>query len=196
MNAIRTIGLSFVFAGLSVLAVGAETTDPKDAMDAKETRENKGASQTKPVLSQVPPLSPRFKQVRDKITTLFEHRNEPPTPPDPRTNPFRPPGAAVVAAPPSTAPAASSDFPLSPAAEPEPPGSDFTRLQESVAALKFGGTLERGGHLYLMINGKPYKDNEVVQAQLQGETVYLRLRQISRTSVTVVLNDAELTKKF
>ena len=47
-----------------------------------------------------------------------------------------------------------------------------------------------------MINGKPYKDNEVVQAQVQGETIYLRLRQISRRGVTVVLNEAEMTLKF
>ena len=56
--------------------------------------------------------------------------------------------------------------------------------------------LQRGGDLYLMINGKPYKDNEVVQAQVQGETIYLRLRQISRRGVTVVLNEAEMTLKF
>jgi len=49
---------------------------------------------------------------------------------------------------------------------------------------------------YLMINGKPYKDNEVVQVQMQGEMVYLRLKQISRRGVTVVLNEAEMTLKF
>jgi hypothetical protein len=31
---------------------------------------------------------------------------------------------------------------------------------------------------------------------VQGEPVYMRVRQVSRRSVTVVLNEAEMTLKF
>ena len=36
----------------------------------------------------------------------------------------------------------------------------------------------------------------MLQTQIQGEPVYMRVRQVSRHSVTVVLNDAEMTLKF
>jgi hypothetical protein len=81
-------------------------------------------------------------------------------------------------------------------AEPSEASSDLTRLQESVATLKVGGTLERDGKLYLLINGKQYKDNDVIPTQVRGESVYLRVRSISRRGMTVALNDAEMTLRF
>jgi hypothetical protein len=74
--------------------------------------------------------------------------------------------------------------------------TDLARLQEAVATLKVSGTFEKDGRLYLVINAKPYKDNDVIQTQVQGEPVYMRVRQVSRRSVTVVLNEAEMTLKF
>ncbi|MSU66364.1 MAG: hypothetical protein EXS38_09750 [Opitutus sp.] len=51
-----------------------------------------------------PPLSPRFKQVRDRIDALFQRRNDTPPPPDARMNPFRAPRVVVdVPAPPGVA---------------------------------------------------------------------------------------------
>ena len=52
------------------------------------------------------------------------------------------------------------------------------------------------GRSYLVINAKPYKENDVIQSQVQGESVYLRIRQITRDSVTLLLNEAETTLKF
>ena len=139
-----------------------------------------------------PPLSPRFKQVRERIGALYQNRSETPPPPDPRYNPFRPPGVAIQSAPvlpASVEPALGEPVPVASA-------TDLARLQEAVATLKVSGTFEKDGRLYLVINAKPYKDNDVNQTQVQGEPVYMRVRQVSRRSVTVVLNEAEMTLKF
>jgi hypothetical protein len=136
------------------------------------------------------PIAPRFKQVRDRIDALFGHRNETPPAPDLRTNPFRVPGAPVPAAsvasreegaPAPTAPAAVEDLSL---------------LQESAATLRVSGVFEIGGRSHLVINARPYKEGDVVQTQVKGEAVYLRVREISKRSVTLELNEAELTLKF
>jgi hypothetical protein len=115
-----------------------------------------------------------------------------PPPPDPRYNPFRPPGVAIQSAPvlpASVEPALGEPVPVASA-------TDLARLQGAVATLKVSGTFEKDGRLYLVINAKPYKDNDVIQTQVQGEPVYMRVRQVSRRSVTVVLNEAEMTLKF
>lgn len=133
------------------------------------------------------PLNPRFKQVREEIDALFQHRNQPPAPPDPRVNPFRPAGAAPVAATPAAKPAGATPAPLS---------SDVALLQQAVATLKVGGYIEIAGRAHLVINTKPYRVGEVVQTKVQGESVFLRVRKISRNNVTLGLNAAELTLKF
>lgn len=138
-----------------------------------------------------PPLSPRFKQVRERISGLYQNRNETPPPPDPRYNPFRPPGMAIPVPVPSAGVEPVAGEPVLVAS-----ATDLARLQEAVATLKVSGTFEKDGRLYLVINAKPYKDNDVIQTQVQGEPVYMRVRQVSRRSVTVVLNDAEMTLKF
>ena len=140
-----------------------------------------------------PPLSPRFKQVRERIDVLFQNRNETPPPPNPRLNPFRPPGLPVSNPDPAQL---SPDLGLSLTPAPVIPASDLARLQEGVATLKVSGTFEKDGRLYLVINAKPYKNNDVIQTQVQGEPVYMRVREISRRSVTVALNDAEMTLRF
>ncbi len=142
-------------------------------------------------LPPAPVISPRFKQVRERIDALFSNRNDTPAAPDLRFNPFRSPGA-VVEPRPTVAPESSA------ASEPLPVASatDLARLQQAVATLKVSGTFEKDSRLFLVINAKPYKDNDVLQTQVQGEPVYMRVRQVSRHSVTVVLNEAEMTLKF
>jgi hypothetical protein len=144
-------------------------------------------------LPPVPVVSPRFKQVRERIDALFSNRNETPAPPDPRHNPFRSPGT-VIEARPVAAPEPASSTPSEPL--PVASATDLARLQAAVATLKVSGTFEKDGRLFLVINAKPYKDNDVLQTQIQGEPVYMRVRQVSRHSVTVVLNEAEMTLKF
>lgn len=134
------------------------------------------------------PLAPRFKQVRERIDALFHHRNEPPAPLDPKHNPFRMPGARPVAPVPEGTVAA--------AAAPVPEADNLVQLQQAAATLKVSGVFEKGGRSHLVINARPYQQGDVVQTLVQGEKVYLRVKEISKRSVTLALHDAELTLKF
>jgi hypothetical protein len=139
-----------------------------------------------PKVSVPNPFAPRFKQVRDRVDALFRLRNEPPAPPDIRTNPFRLPGSGNVA--PATRP---DEPPPTPAAV-----SNLSLLQDSMATLRVSGVFEISGRSHLVINGRPYKEGDVVQTQVRGEAVYLRVREISKHTVTLALHDAEMTLKF
>lgn len=139
-----------------------------------------------------PPLSPRFQQVRNRIEALFQHRLATPPPPDPQLNPFRPPGAPLVAAGDAGGPDADNvPVPLL-----EVRSSALELLQQSMATLKVNGTMIIGGRIHLVVNAKPYREGEMVQVQLEGEPFYLRLHKVSRNSVTFALHGAEMTLKF
>ena len=140
-----------------------------------------------------PPLSPRFRQTRERIAALFDPRNAAPAPPDPRTNPFRPIGA-VASVPGST----TENAPSAPVA----PIADLATLQQAVATLRVKGTVQLGRTLQLVITSAPgkegtYKEGDIINVVLPpGDPVHLRVRQVSRNSVTLTLNDAEMTLKF
>lgn len=140
-----------------------------------------------PKQSVASPLAPRFKQVRDRIDALFLHRNEPPAPLDPKHNPFRLPGARPVAPVPEGATAVAA---------PVPEADNLAQLQQAAATLKVSGLFEKGGRSHLVINARPYQQGDVVQTLVRGEKVYLRVKEISKRSVTLVLHDAEMTLKF
>ena len=157
------------------------------------------AEPPKPAKQSAPnPMAPRFKQVRDRIESLFQNRNDAPPPLEPRFNPFRTPGSvppppvATVTTPP---PANSDGTPAAPV-PPPPSSTNLAILQQAVATLKVSGVFEIGGKSHLVINARPYKEGDVVQTLVQGETIYLRVREISKRSVTLVLNDAEMTLRF
>ncbi len=135
------------------------------------------------------PLAPRFKQVRERIDALFQHRQEPPPPPDPKDNPFRVPGGAAAAVPGADAAGAAAPAPVAPM-------DNLALLQQAAASLKISGVFEMGGRSHLVINARPYKQGDVIPAMARGERIYLRVREISRGSVTLVLNEAELTLKY
>ncbi len=135
------------------------------------------------------PLAPRFKQVNERIDALFEHRNQPPPPPDPKYNPFRLPGAARPAAP-------LPEGVVADAAAPTPQADNLAQLQQAAATLKVSGIFEKGGRSHLVINARPYQQGDVVQTLLRGETIYLRVKEITKRSVTLALNEAEMTLKF
>jgi hypothetical protein len=168
MNAIRSI---LVLAVMSAwVAAGAATDAPKT-----------------PAKTSTPqPLAPRFKQVRDRIADLYQHRNETPPAPDPALNPFRAPGSVI---------APVGDEPVKEERR-TPPVGNLALLQQAAATLKVSGTFEIGGKLHLVINARPYKSGDVVQTQVGGESVYLRVREISRRSVALALHDAEMTLNF
>ena len=147
------------------------------------------AAKTPPKASVPNPFAPRFKQVRDRIDVLFQHRNEPPPPPDARSNPFRTPGATPLPAP--SAGPKGGETALAPDM-----ATDLSLLQQSVATLRVSGVFEIAGRSHLVINARPYKEGDVIQTQVLGEAVYLRVREISKRSVTLELNEAQMTLKF
>lgn len=126
----------------------------------------------------------RFKQVRDRAAALFQSRNQPPADPVPVENPLR--TVADVARP-------SGD--TEPARNNEPAPTELDTLQQAVATLRVSGMFEKDGTSYLAINSKPYRVGDVVPTVVQGETIYLRVREIDRNSITLALNDTEVTLK-
>ncbi len=146
------------------------------------------------------PFAGRFKQVQERIDALFSHRNQTPPPPDPRANPFRMPGAVPSAPVPPTL-VAPGTVPVAGAApgKPGPVGdssADLPLLQQGVATLKVNGVFEIAGRSHLVINARPYKEGDILQVQVRGEPVYLRVQEISWRSVTFKLNDAEMTLRY
>ncbi len=139
------------------------------------------------------PLSPRFQQIRDRVDALFHTRNAPPAPPDPLANPFRAPGAGPAL-----------PLPAADGATPEPivVNDDLARLQQAVATLRVRGTVQRGKLLQLVITSAPgkegtYKEGDIINVVLPpGDPVHVRVRQISRNSVTLTVNDAEMVLRF
>jgi hypothetical protein len=135
----------------------------------------------------------RFKEVEDRIAVLFQNRNEPK--PDLSANPFRSPGN-VPAPVPASAPGEAGAKPAEIVDTGPGPGASLALLQQGAATLRVTGNFEIGGQAHLVINSRPYKEGDVVQTQVQGETIYLRVKEISRRSVTLALNDAEMTLKY
>ena len=48
----------------------------------------------------------------------------------------------------------------------------------------------------LAINSQTYREGDLVPTQVAGETIYLRVKEIARRTVTLSLNDAEVTLKY
>ncbi len=132
-----------------------------------------------------PSSNPRFIQSRTRIDALFHYRNSPQPVPDPRQNPFRlandtgasvTPGGATAAVAPGVA-----------------PDSDEGMLQLGASTLKLGGYVVKEGSAQIGINSGLYKEGDVIPARVRGALVYFRIRHITPDSVTISLNDAELT---
>jgi len=131
-----------------------------------------------------PSSNPRFIQSRTRIDALFHYRNAPLPPLDPHQNPFRltnDSGAATIGSPAAALPQGLA------------PDSDEGMLQLGAATLKIGGLVVREGSAQIGINGGLYKEGDVIPARVRGTLVYFRIRHITNDSVTISLNDAELT---
>ena len=77
----------------------------------------------------------------------------------------------------------------------------LTLLQQAVATLTIKGKLERNKNLHLIINYGPgkegtYKEGDVINVNLGSNPAPLRIRKITRYSVTLALNGAETTLNF
>lgn len=138
------------------------------------------------------PVPPRFLQVRSRIDALFDQRNNPPPKPEERNNPFRAPGSYV---PPE--PAASPEGVVIPVAG----GHDLALLQQALATLRVGGTVQRGKVMLISITAGPnkagtFKVGDVIYVNLNSESVPLRIHEIARNGVTFRFNEAEITLKL
>ena len=155
----------------------------------KEAAKTAGAPSGKTVA--LPPLTPRFQQVRSRIDALFLHRNETPPPVDPRFNPFRGSAGSVAA---GAANASGGGVQGGP--PPAPVNPEMQLLQQAAAALKVAGVIQIGGRDHLIINQAPYKEGDVIVGRVKGQPVYLRLKAISRFTFTLTYNDSELAVKY
>lgn len=174
----------------------AKVDDQKSSNKKKAAPDAAAAKAPSPV-----PLSPRFQQVRDRIKVLYGNRDNPPPPIDGRHNPFRSQPIAVT--PPPTAPGekpppANTTAPGATPAEPAPPpvSSNVALVKQAAALLKVTGFVERDGRTLLNINQALYREGETIKVAVKGQSVLLRIKKLSRTSLTVVLGEAEHTINF
>ena len=148
-----------------------------------------------PLLPAAPPTNaPRWKLTRTRIEALFRLRNAPPPAPDPSANPFRLASDQPAAAATETESVTTSGEPTAPDAAPL--GPDETLLKQAVATLKLNGAVQIGDRMLAIINQATYKEGDILSLRLQGRPVDLLVRQISSHSVTIGLNQAELTLQF
>lgn len=179
--------LAALLVGAGALPGAAEKIDPAPAQT--------------PLVAK-PPAPPtyeaRFKEVKERIAELYAYRNRVVPPLEPRHNPFRTPGSIVMAARTGTEGEGGARVPAGtiPAPADTAPGTSLSLLQQGAATLRVSGIVEISGRAHLVINKRPYKEGDVVQTQVQGEAVYLRIKEIARRSVTLSLDDAEMTLKF
>ncbi|HVS51714.1 MAG TPA: hypothetical protein VHD62_05110 [Opitutaceae bacterium] len=137
-----------------------------------------------------PPLSPRFLQVRERIDALLHNHDAPLSAAELQPNPFRAAGFMPAPSPAETAPGAAGTTPV------EAPTAELNLLQQGVALLRVSGVVDFGGQQHLVINSRPYKEGDVIPVQVNGQPVYLRIRQIAPHLVTFALDHAEMTLKF
>ncbi len=193
MNPVRHLSVILLATAL-VAASGqsqAGAAEPTPKADAK------GAGAAAPAKGSPPlPMAGRFKQVQDRIAALYQHRNETPAPPSPITNPFRNPGALVLRTdnPVNSDPNAAKKTAL---AEGETaPLTDAELLERGAESLRISGLFEMGEKTFVVINARPFKTGDVVQAFVRGEAVFLRIKEIGKRTVTFTLNKAETTVTF
>jgi hypothetical protein len=122
-------------------------------------------------------LPARLRQVRERIDTLFQRRDQPTSVPEASANPFRPPPSQV-----------KTDTYV--------PDTDLVLLQRAVTSLKVGGTVDLGERQHIVINAKPYQPGDTVKANVKGQPIVLCVRDFTRRDVTFTFHNEELTLRF
>ncbi len=127
-----------------------------------------------------PPVSPRFAQIRGRISDLYLFHHGPPREFDPATNPFRNAGISLdpVAVVPATA------------------RTDAELLKQAAALVKVSGWTEYDGQTLLTINQTLCRDSDKIKVTVNGQTLSLRVSKFTRTNLTLTLNEAEITKRY
>jgi hypothetical protein len=181
---------------LCLLALLGGTAGLAGAAEKSGTVPDKAPVAAKP--SSSPSYEEQFKEVKRRVAELFLHRNQTPPSPDPRCNPFRTPGGVVLA--PRAGPEREIGTKVPAGSEAithdSAPGNNLTLLQQAAATLRVSGNVEKAGLTQLLINNRPYKEGDLVKTQVQGEEVFLRIKEIARRSVTLALEDAEMILKY
>jgi hypothetical protein len=124
-----------------------------------------------------PAPPPRFVRTDAHIGALFRQRDQPPPPPSERDNPFRIGGDTPAAQQPSGA-------------------SAGTLLLQATSALKVGGLVQFDGRRHVVINEETYQEGNILTVRVQGQPVYLRIREITAHSVVLSLGETEATLHF
>ena len=131
-----------------------------------------------------------FQDTNTRIEDLFQNRNNPPKPPGPLDNPFRPMDAPIITDPSTTDGSNSSAGPVIR----ETP--DESLLRQAYSRLTFGGLLKVGDRPLVVINKATYKEGGLLIVKVQGNDVYLRIVKLTNDRITLGLNDARLTLDF
>lgn len=128
-----------------------------------------------------------IKRTQDRIAALYQHHDRRAEPPEPRSNPFRIGGDAATPMLP-TGPGETAPV--------DPTSRDALLLRQAAATIKVTGVVNIAGRMHIAVNQSTYREGALIPVQLPGETVFLRVGEITMRSATLRLEDAELTIKF
>ncbi|MDB6126887.1 MAG: hypothetical protein JWM35_783 [Verrucomicrobia bacterium] len=132
-----------------------------------------------------------FQDTNARIDDLFQYRNNPPKPPGPQDNPFRPVDAAAAVQ--NTVIDSAGNSVAAPVIKESP---DESLLRQAYTRITFGGLLQVGGRPMVVINKATYKEGGLLIVRVQGNDVYLRIVQLTNDSITLGLKDARLRLNF
>ena len=128
-----------------------------------------------------------LKRTQDRITLLYLYHDRRPASPEARSNPFRAGSDAATpqlsAGPGETAPADRT-------------ARDTLLLNQAAATIRVTGVVNIAGRMHIAVNQSTYRTGSVIPVPLPGEVVFLRVGEITMKSVTLRLDEAELTLKF
>jgi hypothetical protein len=143
-----------------------------------------------PAAAQAPRTEPRksdpFDRTVDRINALLAHRLAPPAFEPARFNPFL------------TGPLAGSTprLPDGGGTEPPPADSDDTVLRQLAPTLRITGSFSREDRNYVVIDGTPRREGDMIILRHRGATVNIRIRTIDGNRIVLGLNAAEFTLRF
>jgi hypothetical protein len=126
-------------------------------------------------------------RTQDRIAALYQHQDQRAAPPEARSNPFRIGGDAAT---PMLPAGPGESAPVDPASR------DALLLRQAAATIKVTGVFNIAGRMHIAVNQSTYREGALIPVPLPGETVFVRVVEITMRSATLRLEDAELTIKF
>ncbi|MBS0662437.1 MAG: hypothetical protein JSR48_04185 [Verrucomicrobia bacterium] len=135
-----------------------------------------------------------FQETNARIEELFHDRDNPPKPPGPLDNPFRLTDTGPSSATPPAGPKGATIAPDQDPTQAATPDEAMLRL--ACSDLTFGGLIEVGDRLMVVINKANCREGGLVTVRVQGASVYIRIVKLTRDQITFGLNEARLTLHF